>query len=100
VVITLNTGIEIAFDPRRARGLADASPEDLKAVEIQGAGLGIYWPILDTDIYIPALMQGIMGSKKWMVAHLGTASGRARSTTPTAAARDSGKPGGCRAVRA
>jgi hypothetical protein len=100
VVIMLSTGIEIAFDPRRAQGLAHASAADLKAVEIQGAGFGVYWPRLDADIYIPALMQGIMGTKKWVAGQLGAAAGGVRSTSKAAGARESGKQGGRRVVRA
>ncbi len=99
VVVTLSTGIEIAFDPRRAQGLEHASADDLKAAEIQGAGFAVYWPKLDADVYIPALLKGIMGTKKWMAAQLGAAGGRARSQAKTEAARENGKRGGRPAIR-
>jgi hypothetical protein len=76
VVITLSTAIEIAFDPRRAQGLEHASADDLRTVEIQGAGFAVYWPKLDADIYIPALLRGVMGTTKWMAAQLGATGGK------------------------
>jgi hypothetical protein len=61
VVVTLSTGIEIGFDPKHAQGLENPTAEDLRAVEVEGAGFSIYFPRLDADIYIPALLQGITG---------------------------------------
>jgi hypothetical protein len=26
---------------------------------------GLHWPKLDADLYIPALMQGVFGSRRW-----------------------------------
>ncbi len=100
VVVTLYTGIEIAFDPRRAQGLEHASTDDLKAFEIQGAGFAIYWPKLDADIYIPALLRGVMGTKKWMAAQLGAAGGKSTSEAKTRATYENGKRGGHPAVSA
>jgi len=100
VVVTLSTGIEIAFDPRRAQGLEHASVDDLRAAEIQGAGFAIYWPKLDADVYIPALLKGIMGTKKWMAAQLGAAGGKPPSEAKAGAARENGKRGGRSAIRA
>ena len=70
---------------RLIEGLAGAAPDDLAAIEITPAGLGLHWPRLDADLYIPALMQGCFGSKRWMAAQLGAEGGRARSDAKTAA---------------
>ena len=61
VVVRLNTGLELAFPPALAEGLADAAPADLAEIEISPAGLGLHWPKLDADLYIPALLQGMFG---------------------------------------
>lgn len=66
IVVRLNTGIEIGFAPADAQGLADASPAALANVEIAEFGLGLHWPMLDADHWVPALAQGILGSEKWM----------------------------------
>jgi hypothetical protein len=94
IVVNLNTGVQVAFPPRLAEGLAGASPADLSQIEISPAGLGLHWPKLDADIYVPALMQGVFGSRNWMAARLGAVGGRARSGAKTAAARENGRKGG------
>ena len=94
VVVALNTGVEVTFPTRLAEGLADASPEKLADIEISPTGLGLYWPKLDADLYVPSLLQGILGSKKWMASQLGAEGGKARSSAKTAAARINGRRGG------
>ena len=94
VVINLNTGVQIAFPPRLAEGLANASPADLAEIEISPAGLGLHWPKLDADVYVPALLQGVFGSRRWMAAQLGATGGKARSHAKAAAARENGRKGG------
>jgi hypothetical protein len=94
IVVGLNTGLELAFTPSLTEGLAGASPEQLADVEISPAGLGLHWPKLDADLYIPALLQGIFGSRRWMAAQLGAVGGRARSETKTASSRANGRKGG------
>jgi len=79
VVIALSTGVELAFPTRLAEGLAGASPENLADIEISPAGLGLHWPRLDADLYVPALLQGVFGSKSWMARQLGAEGGRART---------------------
>lgn len=80
IVVRLTTGIEIGFSPRDAEGLEHASVEDLKAVEVEALGLGIHFPSLDADIYVPALLQGILGSKRWTARRRAADAGRARDS--------------------
>lgn len=68
VVVVLNTGVELTFPTWLAEGPADASPDNLAEIEISPAGLGLHWPKLDADLYVPALLQGVFGSKQWMPA--------------------------------
>lgn len=94
VVVSLNTGVELAFPPALAEGLADASPSDLARIEVTPSGLGLHWPTLDADLYVPALLAGAFGGKRWMAAQLGAAGGSARSKAKARAARSNGKLGG------
>jgi hypothetical protein len=94
VVVTLSNGLELAFPPRLAEGLADAKAADLMAVEITPTGLGLHWPRLDADLYLPALLAGVFGSTAWMAAQLGRSGGLSRSTSKAAAARENGRKGG------
>ncbi len=94
VIVRLTTGVELGFAPRDVEGLQDASVDDLKVIEVEAFGLGIHFPKLDTDLYVPALLEGVLGSKRWMAAQLGAAGGRARSAAKAAASRENGKRGG------
>ena len=94
IVVRLNTGLELAFPPSLAEGLAGASPKELVDVEISPAGLGLHWPKLDADVYIPALLRGIFGSRRWMAAQLGAVGGCAHTENKAASSRANGRRGG------
>jgi hypothetical protein len=94
IVVRLSTGLELAFPPALAEGLAGAATDDLAEIEISPAGLGLHWPKLDAGLYIPALLQGIFGSRQWMAAQLGAAGGRVRSPTKAESSRANGRKGG------
>ncbi|MBV8870948.1 MAG: DUF2442 domain-containing protein [Acetobacteraceae bacterium] len=83
VIVRLTTGVELGFAPRDVEGLQHASADDLKAIEVEAFGLGIHFPKLDADLYVPALLEGVLGSKRWMAARLGA--------TEAAASRENGK---------
>ena len=94
VVIELNTGLELAFRPQDVEGLDTASAQALSTVHLSPSGLGVYFPDLDVDLYIPSLLQGLLGSQSWMAAQLGKAGGQACTPAKVAAARANGKLGG------
>src|SRR3546814_20302216 len=71
IVVDLNTGVQIAFPPRLAEGLADASPADLAELEISPAGFGLPWPKLDADVYVSALREGVFGPRRGLAARPG-----------------------------
>lgn len=94
VIIHLNSNLDIAFSPRDAEGLEDARPSQLEAIEITPSGFGIHFPKLDADLYLPALLEGFFGSRKWMARQLGMVGGKSRSETKKLAAKNNGKLGG------
>jgi hypothetical protein len=94
IIIELNTGVQVAFPSQLAEDLAGAAPDDLAEIEISPTGLGLHWPRLDADLYIPGLLQGVFGSKQWMAAQLGAAGGKVRSGVKAAASRENGRKGG------
>lgn len=94
VMVTLSNGLELAFPPHRAEGLADAKPADLAVIEITPTGLGLHWPRLDADLYLPSLLEGVFGSPRWMAGLLGKSGGLARTDAKIAAARENGRKGG------
>jgi Protein of unknown function (DUF2442) len=94
VVVQLETGLELAFPPHLAQGLAQAKPEDLAVIEISASGLGLHFPKLDADLYLPALLEGTLGSRKWMAGIMGRSGGLTRTPAKAAASRENGKLGG------
>ena len=94
LVVSLHNGVELAIPTRLVEGLSDADPADLAEIEITPAGLGLHWPRLDADVYVPGLMAGALGSRRWMAQQLGAQGGRATTLAKAAAARENGAKGG------
>ncbi len=86
--------MELILSPREVEGLENATPNQLSTIEISPTGLGLHFPKLDADIYLPALLEGVLGSKKWMASRLGSVGGQQTSTAKKRAARANGKLGG------
>lgn len=91
--VELNNGCAFEFPVEQAQGLAGAKVADLRVIEIQASGLGLYWPKLDADLYVPTLVKGVLGTKRWM-SEIGASGGRATSASKATAARANGKLGG------
>ena len=94
IVVNLSTGLGIFFSQQDAQGLENATPAQLSDIEITPAGFGLHFPKLDADLYVPGLLDGAMGSRKWMAARLGAQDGKARSLAKRTAARANGALGG------
>lgn len=94
LVVDLNTGVTIMVPVALIEELSDADANDLTEIEISPAGTALHWPRIDADVYVPSLVQGIYGTKRWMAAQLGAAGGRATSPAKSTAARANGAKGG------
>lgn len=94
IVVELSTGLTIAFRPRDAQGLETARPAALKGIEISPSGFGLHFPQLDADLYLPALLEGFFGSRKWAAKRMGARGGKATSEAKAAASRANGALGG------
>jgi hypothetical protein len=94
IVITLSSGLDLAFSPHDAQGLEHARPADLLDAQVSPSGMGVHFPRLDADLYIPALLEGFLGSRKWMAAEMGKRGGKSVSAAKSSAARENGKLGG------
>jgi hypothetical protein len=94
IVVDLSSRLSISFSPRDAQGLERAKASQLDKIEITPSGFGIHFPKLDADIYVPGLLEGFLGSKKWMAARMGQVGGQSRSRAKRAASRANGKLGG------
>lgn len=93
VCIRLSNGIVIGLPAAQTQGLEAANAKNLSAIRISPSGYGIHFPKLDVDLYLPALMEGIFGTKAWM-AERGRKGGQAATKAKKVAARANGKLGG------
>ena len=93
-IVNLGSGVDLVFDPKRVQGLENATLMGLKRVEITPSGLGLHFPLLDADIYLPTLLEGVLGSRKWIAAEMGRRGGAVASKAKAQAARENGKLGG------
>lgn len=90
VIVELTNGCTFAFPPRLAQGLEAATEDQLAQVEILGAGSGLHWDALDTDLSVPGLLAGLFGTAAYMARR----AGQATSPVKAAAARRNGAKGG------
>lgn len=94
VVIELSSGLDLSFKPSDVQGLERATASELSTIEISSFGLGVRFPLVDADLYIPGLLDGFLGSKKWMAQRLGQLGGKATSKAKSASSRANGQLGG------
>ena len=94
VVIDLTNGCAYAFPARLIQDLHAASDRHLARIVVDGAGFNLHWPDLDVDLYVPALVSGIFGTRTWMKRELARVAGRTKSPAKAAAARSNGAKGG------
>jgi hypothetical protein len=90
IIVDLTNGCTFAFPPHLAEGLGAATEDQLAAVELLGAGYGLHWEALDTDLSVPGLLAGLFGTKAYMARR----AGQATSPAKAAAARANGAKGG------
>jgi len=93
VVIRLASGVDVAIPRRHLQGLENATDAQVANIQIEGAGSGLHWASLDVDHYVPGLLAGVFGTRRWM-SELGRKGGSVRSVAKTAAARANGRMGG------
>ena len=94
LVIELDSGVGISIPSRELHGLEQATPVDLQNAEISPSGLGVHFPRLDVDLYLPAVLEDFLGTRRWMATSNGKLGGKATSVAKAAAARENGKLGG------
>ncbi len=90
IIVDLTNGCMFAFPPRLAQGLENATEDQLAEVELLGAGTGLHWEALDTDLSVSGLLAGIFGTK----AHMARLAGQTSTPAKAAAARANGAKGG------
>lgn len=94
VTVGLANGCAYMFPARLVEDLSSAGPDDLTHVEVDGAGFNLHWPRLDVDLYVPALVAGLFGTRAWMSKVMAREAGRVTSPAKASAARENGRKGG------
>lgn len=94
VMIDLTNGCAYAFPAQLVQDLNGATDDQLASVEVDGLGFNLHWPSLDADLYVPALVSGVFGTRAWMTRELARRAGQATSPAKAAAARANGVKGG------
>jgi hypothetical protein len=93
LILKLSDGRRHVIPREDLQGLQSATKEQIAQVEILGKGTGLHWPALDLDLYVPGLLRGVYGNKKWM-AEIGRSGGSVKSVAKKRAARVNGLKGG------
>jgi hypothetical protein len=64
--LRMENGVTHTVPRKLLQGLSNATPAELKRIELPGRGTGLYWPALDVAHSVSGLLAGIYGSAKWM----------------------------------
>ncbi|WP_229498821.1 DUF2442 domain-containing protein [Pseudoduganella ginsengisoli] len=60
IVLSLASGLPLHFAPRDVPGLQHARPAELANAQLSPSCLGVHFPHIDTDVYLPALLDSFL----------------------------------------
>ena len=93
LILKLSDGHRHLVPREDLEGLQSATKDQVAQVEIIGNGTGLHWSSLGVDYYLPNLLRGIYGTKRWM-AQIGHSGGSVKSAAKRKASRANGLKGG------
>lgn len=93
LILQMSDGHRCVLPREDLQGLQHATREQISQIEILGNGTGLHWPALDVDLYVPALLRGVYGTRQWM-AKIGRSGGSTTSTAKRRSSRVNGLRGG------
>jgi len=64
VVVSFGAELDLAIAPGNVAVLAQATAEELAFIEISPSGLGLRFPKLETELYLPPLLKGLHRSRR------------------------------------
>lgn len=94
LIVSLHNGVELTVPVHLIQDLANAAPGQLSNIEVTPSGLGLHWPDIDADVYVPGILAGTFGTKAWMASVMGEKGGRVKSVAKSNASRANGRKGG------
>jgi hypothetical protein len=93
LIVGLSNGRRLVLPIEDLQGLGRATHKQIQNYELLGHGTGISFPDIDVDLYVPALIEGVYGNRRWM-AELGKKGGRAKTEAKRRASQANGAKGG------
>jgi Protein of unknown function (DUF2442) len=93
LMVRLTNGRRLVLPIEDLQGLESATAKQLQNIEILGRGTGINFPDIDAGFYVPSLIEGVYGNRRWM-SELGERGGSARTEAKQRASRANGAKGG------
>ena len=93
LIVGLSNQRRLVLPIEDLQGLGNATHKQIQNYELLGHGTGISFPDLDVDLYVPALIEGGYGNRRWM-AQLGRKGGSAKTEAKRKAAKANGAKGG------
>jgi hypothetical protein len=93
LIVGLSNGRRLVLPIEDLQGLGRATHKQIQSYELLGHGTGISFPGIDVDLYVPALIEGVYGNRRWM-ADLGKKGGRAKTEAKRRASQANGAKGG------
>jgi hypothetical protein len=93
LIVELTNGRRLALPIEDLQGLENATVKQLQNVEVLSLGTAINFPDIDTGFYVPSLIEGVYGNRRWM-SELGKRGGSAKTEVKQMASRANGKKGG------
>jgi hypothetical protein len=93
LIVELTNSRRLVLPIEEIQDLGTATDKQLQNYELLGSGTGISFPDLDVDLYVPALIEGVYGNRRWMT-QLGRKGGSAKSDAKRRASKTNGAKGG------
>ncbi len=95
VILELVSGCTYIFPTGNVQDFQDVARDArMDDLVVDGLGYNLNWPQLDIDLYVPALVAGVFGTKRWMEQALARRAGSVKSPAKAAASRANGAKGG------
>lgn len=100
IVIELESGVTAIVPTNLIQILQNATDEQISDVELAVEGLYLRWRRLDEDLFVPNVLQGVFGTRKWInglkehLSEAGKKGGASRSEAKRRSSAENGKKGG------